>query len=143
MRAAALLIVALFVVVPCMAQIPMECGMLIGGQFHTLVTQASDGSYYNWWDFNGVAGQTVRIEMRSFLFDTNLILLDPEGRPVAQNDDASPDRTDSLIEFTLTGTGTWQIIANSALPGQLGDYKMTLECSEAPPPPTRKRSVKR
>ena len=137
------LLLALAIAAPGLAQVPMECGMLVGGQFHTLVTQASDGSYYNWWDFKGVAGQTVTIEMRSFLFDTNLMLLDPEGRPVAHNDDASPDRTDSLIRFTLTQTGTWQIIANSALPGQLGDYKMTLECSEAPPPPLRKRSIRR
>ena len=145
MRSAAILI-AFVIAGPCLAQVPTQCGLLVGGQFHTLTTQASDGSYYNWWDFEGVAGQTVTIEMRSFLFDTNLVLLDPSGRPLAQNDDVSAERTDSLIQFKLTQTGTWQIIANSALAGAVGDYKMTLDCTEAPPPPPpplRKRSVKR
>jgi serine protease Do len=130
---------------PAFAQLPMQCGTLVAGQFHILSPIASDGSFYNWWDFQGTAGQTVTIDMHSILFDTNLVLIDPAGRPVAQNDDAATDRTDSHIAFTLTQTGTWQIVANSILGGQVGDYKLTLQCGEAPapPPPSRRRGVKR
>lgn len=127
---------------PAHGQLPMQCGTLVAGQFHILTPKASDDSYYNWWDFEGQAGQRVTIEMRSILFDAYLILLDPSGRPVAQNDDAEPQSSDARIMFTLTRTGTWQIIANSVVSGQVGDYKLTLQCSEAPPPPARRRAAR-
>ncbi|NER83753.1 MAG: hypothetical protein F6K42_30255, partial [Leptolyngbya sp. SIO1D8] len=43
----------------------------------------SDGSYYNSHSFEGVAGETILIEMVSPAFDVYLILLSPDGAEIA------------------------------------------------------------
>lgn len=82
--------------------------------------------------FDGQAGQVATIGMqgRNGTLDTVLFLIDPNGTQVAQNDDASGETTDSVInEFTLPEDGRYIIIAThfGGLYGVTsGDYTLTL-----------------
>ena len=103
---------------------------------------AFDGSRFDVWQFAGTAGQTVTIDMSSTAFDTLLMLLDPSGKPVAQNDDALSTVTDSRVTFTLDSSGTWTVIANSLATTGTGSYLLSidLQCAATGP---RRRSVRR
>lgn len=103
---------------------------------------AFDGSQFDLWQFSGTAGQTVTLDMSSSAFDTLLMLLDPSGKPVAQNDDALSSTTSSKLTFTLDATGTWTIVANSLAVSGSGSYVISadLGCPVAATGP-RRRSV--
>lgn len=100
---------------------------------------SSDGSQYRLWQFSGNAGDTVTIAMHSAAFDTYLMLLDPSGVPLAENDDSARGVTDSQITFTLTSSGTWTVVANSLAASQTGDYTLSLSC---PTPRLRQRAIR-
>jgi len=82
--------------------------------------------------FDGQADQmaTIGMQARNGTLDTVLFLIDPSGVQIAQNDDASAETTDSLInEFTLPVDGRYIIIAThfGGLYGvTAGDYNLTL-----------------
>ena len=86
-----------------------------------------DMTYRDIWTFRGTFGQTVTITMRSASFDSYLYLGDPSGNLVASNDNSAGE-FDSIIEFTLTETGEWGIIANQVFPAS-GPYVLLLQCS--------------
>jgi S1-C subfamily serine protease len=89
-----------------------------------------DNSYYNTYLFEGQAGQQVIIEMSSREIDAYLILLDPRGRELAQDDD-SGGGTDARIIIRLPETGTYTLLANSYAAGEAGTY--TLRVGEVSP----------
>ena len=117
-------------------------GTTVAGSIISSDCPASDGSGYDLWQFSGNAGDTITIDMRSTAFDSFLILLDPSDVPVAENDDVSAGSTDSRITVTLTSTGTWTVVANSALAAGSGDYTLSISCPGAASP-VRRRAVRR
>lgn len=86
----------------------------------------SDGTWYQEHSFQGQAGQSVTIVMESEDFDTFLILVDPNGQVVSQNDDASARTLNSVITATLPVTGTYRIIANAYERTGQGTYTVTV-----------------
>ncbi len=64
------------------------------------------------WRFEGPAGQHVRIELRSEEFDTYLQLLDAQYNVLAEDDDSLGD-LNSVIEFTIPASGTYQVVVNN------------------------------
>ena len=75
----------------------------------------SDGTFYDAWIFQGNAGQTVTIDVRSDEFDTYAQLLDASGQQkLAENDDYPGENLNSRIIYTLPATGTYQIVVNNA-----------------------------
>ncbi|TVQ19252.1 MAG: serine protease [Leptolyngbya sp. DLM2.Bin15] len=85
-----------------------------------------DNSYFNVYNFDGRAGQRIVIDMSSNEFDTFLILLDPNGVDIMQDDDGGGG-TNSKIEMTLPANGTYTIFANSYQPGETGRYSLRLQ----------------
>ncbi|NEQ99493.1 MAG: CHAT domain-containing protein [Cyanothece sp. SIO2G6] len=86
----------------------------------------SDGSYYNVHFFEGVAGQTLTLEMNSDDFDAFVMLNAPSGETIAQVDD-SPNSTDALLTQILPETGVYTVIANTYSAGATGRYVLTWE----------------
>ena len=86
----------------------------------------SDGSLYQEHSFEGMAGQTVTIIMESTEFDPFLILLDPNGNDVSQNDDMSATIVDAAITVELPMTGTYTIVANAYDGSGSGRYQITV-----------------
>lgn len=89
----------------------------------------ADNSYFNLYAFEGQAGQRVVIEMTSSEVDAYLILLDPNGQDLAQDDD-SGGRTDARLTTTLPENGTYTVLANSYAPGEAGRYSIRLSSSQ-------------
>ncbi len=120
----------------CAAISPLACGTTAASLSGSDCT-ATDGSQYRLWQFSGSAGDTIVIDMHSAVFDTYLMLLDPSGVPLAENDDSAGGITDSRITFTLTTTGTWTVVANSLAASQSGSYTLSLACPSTAHPRQR------
>lgn len=76
--------------------------------------------------FSGNAGDEVLLEVSSTDFDPYLIILDPAGNAVAQQDDAAGAGTNVSLAFVLPEAGTYTLIITSALPGETGGYRVSL-----------------
>ena len=127
---------------PCARVSTLSCPSAanVGASIESADCDAADGTRYDLFEFSGIAGDTVTLEMHSTAFDTFLSLIDPNEVPVAQNDDGFAGSTDSRISFTLTATGTWTVVANSAGAGA-GSYVLAMTCPQAAPPANRRRAV--
>ncbi|MEC4807193.1 MAG: CHAT domain-containing protein [Jaaginema sp. PMC 1079.18] len=83
------------------------------------------GSYFNVHTFNGRAGAKFVIDLMSSDFNAYLIILGPNGKPIAQNDDGG-EGTNARLVVTLPVAGTYQILASSFLPSMTGQYRLSL-----------------
>jgi S1-C subfamily serine protease len=86
----------------------------------------SDGSLYRAYTFEGRAGQSVTINLASPDFDTYMALLDPNGRAIAQNDDASQNDSNSALTVSLPRTGIYRVIVNARDRRGRGRYLLTI-----------------
>ncbi|PSB13552.1 serine protease [filamentous cyanobacterium CCP2] len=84
----------------------------------------ADNSFYNAYVFEGRSGQEVVIDMQSSEFNPYLILLTPNGTPLAQ--DGNNGVPNSRLAVTLPDSGTYIILANSFAPGETGGYQLEL-----------------
>jgi serine protease Do len=64
--------------------------------------------------------------MASSEFDTYLVLVDPSGASLAQNDDISQSDRNSRISIELPASGTYTILANGYDSNSRGRYTMTV-----------------
>ncbi|MEM9089173.1 MAG: trypsin-like peptidase domain-containing protein [Cyanobacteria bacterium P01_F01_bin.53] len=83
----------------------------------------SDDSYYDAYTFQGRSGQRVVVNMSSDNIDPYLILLSPQGRDLAQDDD-SAGGNDARLAFTLPEDGTYTVLANSFGARETGSYAL-------------------
>jgi hypothetical protein len=90
----------------------IEIGQNVQGRLETGDQQMNDGTWADVWQFQGRAGQSVTIELRSDEFDTYLQLLDAQGNRLAEDDDSLGD-LNSRITFRLPATGSFQIVVNN------------------------------
>ncbi len=92
----------------------------------------ADQSLYDAWTVSVTAGQPIQITMQSTAFDTYLILFDPNGLQVEDNDDFPGGGTNSRILYTAETTGTYTIYANSFEPDGSGAYSLQIVCTQPP-----------
>ncbi len=85
-----------------------------------------DGSLYDEYEIDGREGQQVNIRLESDEFDPYLIVLDPNGDILAQNDDISADNYNAAIDVVLPMDGTYRIITNGFDRHSRGDYRLTV-----------------
>jgi hypothetical protein len=111
----------------------ISCGQTVTGTLTTTDCTLEDGSYVDFWKFQGDAGQNVTVTLRSNDFDSYLFLLDPNPEAVAEDDD-SAGGSDAQIIYTLNGAGEWNIGANSLQGNQTGSYSVTLACGNTGAP---------
>ncbi len=86
-----------------------------------------DGSLYDQYTFSGDNGQYVTIFLESEDFDPYLILLDPSGQRIGENDDVSSTNRNSRLIVTLPSTGLYTAVANSYESGISGEYAITID----------------
>ena len=86
-------------------------------------TQKNGKSYYNVHTFEGKAGEQITIDLTSNEFDSYLILLDPEGKKIAEDDDGGSGNNARII-VTLPTSGTYTIIA-FAHTGETGNHTLS------------------
>lgn len=104
----------------------IQLGTNMQGRLETGDQQMNDGTWADVWNFQGTAGQRIRIELRSEEFDTYVQLLDSRGSMLAEDDDALGN-LDSMVEVVLSATGTFQIVVNNVSDERrAGIYTLTL-----------------
>ncbi len=92
-----------------------------------------DGDYFDTYDFYGVAGDAVVIDLFSSSFDTYLILMAPSGADT-QNDDYNESLDHSRIEKVLNETGTWTVFVTSYESGETGTYELSITTNTSAAP---------
>ncbi|MGB3262928.1 MAG: trypsin-like peptidase domain-containing protein [Microcoleus sp.] len=102
-----------------------------------LTTQSSvlpaDNSFFDLYSFEGKAGQQITIEMTSQEIDPYLILLGPNQREIAQDDDGAGSKN-ARITVRLPADGTYTLLANSYQARQSGAYTLELKASASGAP---------
>ncbi|MBP0017243.1 MAG: trypsin-like peptidase domain-containing protein [Cyanobacteria bacterium SBLK] len=84
---------------------------------------SADRSFFDAYIFDARAGMRVDIQMSSRDIDPFLILVAPDGSPVAQDDDGGGGRN-ARIQATLPIDGKYFLVANSYQPGEMGNYNL-------------------
>lgn len=105
----------------------ISCGQTVSGTLTRQDCELNDGSFADFWEFQGVHGQPISVTMTSKQLDTYLILFDPISEAV-EHSDGGGGGTNARIAHTLSSTGSWAIGANAA-PDETGSYTLTLNCS--------------
>jgi len=95
----------------------------------------ADNSFFDLYSFEGKAGQRITIEMKSQEIDSYLILLGPNQRQIAQDDDGAGNNN-ARITVSLPADGTYTLLANSNEARQSGAYTLELKAT-APTEPSR------
>lgn len=95
-----------------------------------------DNSYIDIYRFEGQAGQRVVINMSSQEIDSYLILFDPEGNVLAQDDD-SGGGLNARLDIVLPADGVYTVYANSLRSQETGAY--TIQATS--PQPTSSPSL--
>lgn len=104
---------------------PITAGQQVSGSLTASDSQVQDGSFADVYQFQGRAGQHVRIDMRSAAFDTYLVIQGPNDFSNF-NDDASADDHNAQIDVTLPANGTYNITATSYTPKDTGAYTLAV-----------------
>lgn len=83
------------------------------------------------WTFTGRAGQVVRLDVRTQLFDPYVLLLH-EGMPVDSNDDGG-EGTNARLTVSLPGNGRYTAVVSAYTQGRsTGRYDIALALATAP-----------
>ncbi len=83
------------------------------------------GRYYRTVTVTLQAGTTYTIDLASDDFDSYLLLVDRNGRVLAEDDD-SGGGLDARIVWRPRVTGTYTIIVTTFNPGERGEYSLTV-----------------
>ena len=85
---------------------------------------AGSNHYYDDIEFVASAGTWIYVAMydSELWMDPYLYLLDPDCTVVAEDDDSGDDTDDAYIEYEITVTGVYTIIATTAGSWESGDY---------------------
>jgi len=94
----------------------------IEGNLDGTEAKLKDGSFYDSYEFEGQAGESVAIALDSSEFDTYLVLLDPAGKSLVQRDDG--EGTNARLAVTLPEVGRYRVLATSYQPGAKGAYQL-------------------
>lgn len=106
----------------------ISCGQTVSGSLASSDCVLNDGSYADYYEFDGTSGQDVTVTMRSSSVDSYLALLDPHDNDVQENDNGAGGN-DAGITYHLNSSGKWAIAAGSYSPRETGPYTLTLTCS--------------
>jgi len=110
---------------------PIEPNAEVTGMLNDEDPTGDDGSYYDYWTYQGHAGEHLKITMSSEAFDTFVSIGTLDGTSyteLAGNDDGT-DGTNSLLEFTLPNDGIFVIRAKALSGENEGEYKLKVEKS--------------
>ena len=111
---------------------PIEPGQEVTGTLSDEDPAGEDQSFYDYWTYQGKAGERLRITMSSEAFDTFVSIGTVDGNSyneLAGNDDGteSNDGTNSRLEFTLPNDGVFVIRAKALSGESEGEYKLKVE----------------
>ena len=113
--------------------VAIEAGQSVTGRLERGDARLENNEFRDNYVFDGVAGETVTVEMNSSDFDTYLGVIQPSGDDI-QNDDWEGSTRTSRVDLTLRETGRYRIFATSYAADETGAYELSLRRSTAPAP---------
>jgi len=90
----------------------------------------SDSSLYDEYTFEGTQGQKLVVTVESTEFDTYLAIFNSQGELLGENDDATPQNSNSELTVTLSASGRYRVIVNAVEPPPKGRGKYSLTVRE-------------
>ena len=96
----------------------------VNGRLDSSSDTLEDEIYYNVYTLEGKAGESVTIDLTSREFDAVLILLSPDNKVIAKNDDGGGG-SNARISITLPTSGTYKIGVVTKKAGELGNYTLS------------------
>ena len=114
-------------VIPAPAEVgEIAIGQTMRGMLSPGDVTMADGTYGDYWQFQGSAGQTVTIDVRSSAFGTYVQVFDTAGGRLG-DDAGSGGGNDSRLVVVLKTSGAFQIAINNSEGRRLtGLYTLTL-----------------
>lgn len=98
-------------------------GIPVGGTLSLADARLDPGKYRDLYAFEATPGEMVTVEMRSTGFDPYLIVMDPSGNAI-ENDDWEGDRTYSRIDLPIEQSGRYRVLATSYAAETTGAYEI-------------------
>ena len=117
---------------PCDTVVSISFEQSVSGSLTSTDCRLDDGSYADFYSFNGAAGQKITVSLNSDAFDAYLGLASEDETFIIEDDDGGGG-TNSRIVATLPTNGLYFILANSSSPDEFGNYTLLLS-SGIPPP---------
>lgn len=115
---------------PCLLRTPIAYGQTINGILSGMDCRLDDGSYLDVYTFDGAINDRITVSLNATEFDAYLAL-GMENTTIGYEDDNGGDGTNALLSIVLPVSGSYVILANSALPNEFGSYALSLKL--APP----------
>lgn len=110
---------------------PLRIGSTVSGQLTGRDPLSPRyGTLVDGYELAGEQGRRIRLTMSSGNLDPYLVLIDPNGEVVAEDDD-SGGGFNAAIEMALPMSGTYRVLATSLRYAE-GDYQLDAERVEAP-----------
>lgn len=100
-------------------------GQSVNGQLTSSDFLRTDGTYADGFLYNAMAGEKLKITLRSKEFDSWLVVDEPNGPFRETNDDGGGDN-DSQMIVTIPRSGPYLIVANTVSKGTTGAYTLSL-----------------
>ncbi|MEG4230575.1 PPC domain-containing protein [Microcoleus sp. Pol11C3] len=80
--------------------------------------------------FQGRAGQSITIDLKSRAFDHNITLLDTNGKNIAQKTGNSQNRRESQLTVKLPSNGTYKIVVKGGDRTSKGSYSLSINSNQ-------------
>lgn len=115
---------------PCSFGLDIQLAQTKVGSLDPTDCRLDDGSYADFYLFEGTTGQRIAISLSADYFDPYLAILNESGTFNVQDDD-SGFGNDALIDTTLPETGLYLIVATSYFPDEFGFYNIRVSTPPA------------
>lgn len=123
-----LLVFALLTAAPAASQPMLYPGQRVTEALSDSDPVLNDGSHYDLWSFNALAGHVYLVTLRSSQFDAYLAVgANAADCPDCRVDDDGAGGNDAAVRFAPVANGSYQVRANSYGAGETGRYEITLE----------------
>jgi len=111
----------------------IACGETIAGALDAASCTLDDGASVELYSFTVDVFSVVDVSVTSAAFDTTLFVLDSFCRSIAENDDCTPDTTDSCLDRLILEPGTYSVGVSSFGAGEAGAYSLAVGCEPFDP----------
>ncbi len=95
----------------------------INGNLNSNSPKFKNNSHFQVHEFSGEAGKNILIDLISGDFDSYLILVDPQNKKIAEDDDSGKGINARVI-INLPQTGTYKILVSTRKAGEVGKYQL-------------------
>jgi hypothetical protein len=80
--------------------------------------------------FQGRAGQSITIDLKSRAFDHNITLFDTSGKNIAEKTGNSQNRRESQLTVKLPSNGTYKIVVKGGDRTSKGSYSLSINSNQ-------------